>query len=89
LSEDGRPVAVMILRRNVLIGGTTGAGKSGILNIILATLAACADTEIWGIDLKGGMELQPWAGCLTRLATPTRVGRHPRHETRQRDNHAP
>ena len=29
LFEDGRPVRVVILRRNVLIGGTTGAGKSG------------------------------------------------------------
>jgi S-DNA-T family DNA segregation ATPase FtsK/SpoIIIE len=24
---------------------------------------------VWGIDLKGGMELRPWAGCLGRLAT--------------------
>ena len=23
----------------------------------------------WGIDMKGGMELQPWADTLTRLAT--------------------
>ena len=59
----------MILRRNVLIGGTTGAGKSGLVNVILAALAACGDVVIWGIDLKGGMELQPWAQCLTRLAT--------------------
>jgi S-DNA-T family DNA segregation ATPase FtsK/SpoIIIE len=69
LFEDGRPARVMLLRRNVLIGGTTGSGKSGILNIILAFLAACADVIIWGIDLKGGMELQPWARCLHRLAT--------------------
>jgi DNA segregation ATPase FtsK/SpoIIIE, S-DNA-T family len=70
LSEDGRPVAVLVLRRNVLIGGTTGAGNSGILNILLAALVACRDVEIWAVDLKGGMELQPWAGCLGRpLAT--------------------
>jgi S-DNA-T family DNA segregation ATPase FtsK/SpoIIIE len=70
LSEDGQPVTITILRRNVLIGGTTGAGKSGILNIILAVLVACRDVEIWAVDLKGGMELQPWAGCLDRpLAT--------------------
>jgi S-DNA-T family DNA segregation ATPase FtsK/SpoIIIE len=24
---------------------------------------------IWGVDLKGGMELQPWAACIGRLAT--------------------
>jgi S-DNA-T family DNA segregation ATPase FtsK/SpoIIIE len=69
LSEDGRAVLVKILRRNILIGGTTGSGKSGIVNIILAVLAACGDVEIWGVDLKGGMELKPWAICMTRIAT--------------------
>ncbi len=69
LFEDGRPARVLILRRNVLIGGTTGAGKSGIVNVILAALAGCADVVIWGVDLKGGMELGPWAQCLARLAT--------------------
>lgn len=24
---------------------------------------------LWGVDLKGGMELRPWASCLDRLAT--------------------
>jgi DNA segregation ATPase FtsK/SpoIIIE, S-DNA-T family len=69
LSEDGRPVRVLIVRRNVLIGGIAGAGKSGILNVIIATLAACRDVVLWGVDLKGGMELQPWAACFGRLAT--------------------
>jgi DNA segregation ATPase FtsK/SpoIIIE, S-DNA-T family len=69
ISEDGQPVRILILRRNVLIGGTTGSGKSGVLNIIIATLAACADVVLWGIDLKGGMELQPWADCFEKLAT--------------------
>jgi S-DNA-T family DNA segregation ATPase FtsK/SpoIIIE len=72
LFEDGRPVRAVILRRNVLIGGTTGAGKSGIVNVILAYLAACADVTIWGVDLKGGMELQPWAACMEKLATTPR-----------------
>ena len=69
LTEDGRPVRVLLLRRNVLIGGIAGAGKSGILNVIIATLAACPDVVLWGVDLKGGMELQPWAACFGRLAT--------------------
>jgi S-DNA-T family DNA segregation ATPase FtsK/SpoIIIE len=31
---------------------------------------ACGDVEVWGVDLKGGMELQPWANCRGRpLAT--------------------
>jgi DNA segregation ATPase FtsK/SpoIIIE, S-DNA-T family len=72
LFEDGRPVAVSMLRRNELVGGTTGAGKSGVLNVQIAFLAACTDVEVWGIDLKGGMELQPWANSITRLATTPR-----------------
>ena len=69
VTEDGRPVRVLLLRRNALIGGIAGAGKSGILNLIIAALAACNDVVLWGIDLKGGMELQPWAACFDRLAT--------------------
>jgi DNA segregation ATPase FtsK/SpoIIIE, S-DNA-T family len=68
LSEDGRPVRVLLLRRNVLIGGIMGSGKSGILNLIIANLAACRDVILWGIDMKGGMELQPWATCFEKLA---------------------
>ena len=57
------------MRRNVLVGGIAGAGKSGILNVIIANLAGCRDVVLWGVDLKGGMELQPWAACFDRLAT--------------------
>ncbi len=68
LSEDGQPVRVLFLRRHALIGGTTGAGKSGIVNVVLAHLVACRDVVIWAVDLKGGMELRPWAPCIQRLA---------------------
>jgi S-DNA-T family DNA segregation ATPase FtsK/SpoIIIE len=47
----------------------SGSGKSGVLNVILGNLVACPDVVLWGIDLKGGMELRPWASCLDRLAT--------------------
>jgi hypothetical protein len=41
-------------------------GKFGIVNVILAALAACRDVviSIWGVDLNGGMELQPWTTCI-------------------------
>jgi S-DNA-T family DNA segregation ATPase FtsK/SpoIIIE len=68
ISEDGRPVRVLLLRRNALVGGIMGSGKSGILNVIIATLAACRDVVLWGVDLKGGMEFEPWAACFDRLA---------------------
>jgi S-DNA-T family DNA segregation ATPase FtsK/SpoIIIE len=67
--EDATPVRVSFLRRHALVGGIAGSGKSGILNVIVANLAACADVVLWGIDLKGGMELRPWVACLDRLAT--------------------
>jgi S-DNA-T family DNA segregation ATPase FtsK/SpoIIIE len=67
--EDATTVRVPLLRRHVLIGGTTDSGKSGVLNVVLGNLAACSDVVLWGIDLKGGMELRPWASCLARLAT--------------------
>jgi len=69
LFEDGQAAKVLLLRRNVLVGGIIDSGKSGILNVILGNLAACRDVVIWGIDLKGGMELGPWESCLERLAT--------------------
>lgn len=69
LFEDAEPVAVSLLRRHALLGGIAGSGKSGVLNVILGNLVACPDVALWGIDLKGGMELRPWAPCLERLAT--------------------
>jgi S-DNA-T family DNA segregation ATPase FtsK/SpoIIIE len=67
--EDATDVGVPMLRRHVLIGGIAGAGKSGVLNAVVGNLVACPDVVLWGIDLKGGMELRPWAPCLARLAT--------------------
>jgi hypothetical protein len=67
--EDTDPCRVLFLRRHALFAGTTGSGKSGGLNVLMGTLAACRDVVIWAIDLKNGMELQPWAPCIDRLAT--------------------
>jgi S-DNA-T family DNA segregation ATPase FtsK/SpoIIIE len=62
--EDGSPVLVPLAWRHVLIGGATGSGKSGLLNVLLAVLTGCPDVIVWGVDLKAGMELRPWAPCL-------------------------
>ncbi len=66
--EDAAPAKVLLLRRHALLGGTTGSGKSGGLNVVMGNLAACYDVVIWAIDLKRGMELRPWAPCIARLA---------------------
>ena len=67
--EDATPCRVLFLRRHGLAGGATGGGKSGWLNVLMGNLVACEDVVIWGIDLKRGMELGPWAACIDRLAT--------------------
>jgi S-DNA-T family DNA segregation ATPase FtsK/SpoIIIE len=67
--EDAQPCRVPFLRRHAIFGGSTGTGKSGGLNVLMANLTACADVVIWAIDLKKGMELKPWAPCIGRLAT--------------------
>ena len=67
--EDASPCRVLFMRRHGMFGGTTGSGKSGGLNVLMGNLVACRDVVIWGIDLKKGMELGPWASCIDRLAT--------------------
>jgi S-DNA-T family DNA segregation ATPase FtsK/SpoIIIE len=67
--EDATPARVLLLRRHGLLGGVSGSGKSGGLNVLMGNLTACTDVVIWAIDLKRGMELGPWASCIARLAT--------------------
>ncbi|MBO2436920.1 cell division protein FtsK [Actinomadura nitritigenes] len=67
--EDATSARVLLLRRHGLIGGVAGSGKSGGINVLMGNLSACSDVVIWAIDLKRGMELQPWASCIDRLAT--------------------
>lgn len=66
--EDASSCRVSFLRRHAMFAGTTGSGKSGGLNALIGNLAACRDVVIWAIDLKKGMELQPWQACIDRLA---------------------
>jgi hypothetical protein len=67
--EDATTARVLLLRRHGLIGGVAGSGKSGGINVLMGNLTACPDVVIWAIDLKRGMELQPWSSCIDRLAT--------------------
>ena len=74
--EDAAPCRVLFLRRHVLFGGATSAGKSSGINVLMGNLAACRDVVIWAIDLKKGMELGPWASCIDRLAITPDEARH-------------
>jgi S-DNA-T family DNA segregation ATPase FtsK/SpoIIIE len=69
LFDNGDTVRLVLIGEHVLIGGTMGRGKSGLLNAIMAALSVCADVVVWGIDMKLGLELLPWLPVLGRLAT--------------------
>jgi DNA segregation ATPase FtsK/SpoIIIE, S-DNA-T family len=67
--EDGDLVAIRLVGEHVLTAGTTGRGKSGVLNAFMAELSSRTDVVLWGIDMKRGLELAPWRPVLDRLAT--------------------
>ena len=67
--EDGDAVCTRLVGQHVLIAGTMGRGKSGVLNAIMAELSGRTDVVLWGIDMKRGLELAPWRPVLDRLAT--------------------
>lgn len=59
-NEIGDIVEMLWREIHVLLSGTTGAGKSNLLAVLLAQLTRCNDTIIWMIDLKGGRTAKPW-----------------------------
>lgn len=77
LREDGSEKRINLWTarggRHVLVGGMTGSGKSGLLNLLWGSLALCRDVVQWGIDLKGGVELGPWQACFDWVVK-TRAG---------------
>lgn len=73
--ETAQPVDFELI--NTLIAGTTGGGKSGVLNAILCKLMRNPKIAILGIDLKpGGIELRPYERVMAHLAiTPAQAKR--------------
>lgn len=61
-----RPATVRLGVGHILVAGSTGAGKSTVLNAILAAAAPRRDVCIVGIDPKR-VELSPWAPRLAAL----------------------
>jgi DNA segregation ATPase FtsK/SpoIIIE, S-DNA-T family len=59
IDEDGRRVEVTLIYRNLLIGGEPGAGKSSLLNTVIARAALCTDCQLWLFDGKR-VELGLW-----------------------------
>jgi len=64
--EDGRPVRVPLIYRNMLLAGEPGAGKSVGLNNIVAHAALAIDCRLWLFDGKI-VELGLWRSCADRF----------------------
>jgi S-DNA-T family DNA segregation ATPase FtsK/SpoIIIE len=61
---------VLFLLVNTLIGGMTGSGKSGVVNVIIRALARMPQVAVLGIDMKpGAPELGKWRKVMHALAT--------------------
>lgn len=56
---DGSWLEELLGDFNVFIAGTTGAGKSNLLNVLIAILTMCEDVVVWVIDTKGRL-VAPW-----------------------------
>lgn len=56
--------------RLTLIGGKKGAGKTNLINVLMASLAACNNVVIWAVDIaKSGRAFSNWLPCIDWLAT--------------------
>jgi DNA segregation ATPase FtsK/SpoIIIE, S-DNA-T family len=68
LFETGEKVLFKLV--NTVIGGTTGSGKSGVVNMVIRALARIPTVAILGIDMKpGAPELGKWRKVMHALAT--------------------
>lgn len=67
LFETGEAILFKLV--NTLVAGATGAGKSGVINVIIRALARVPTVAIVGIDMKpGAPELGKWEGVMHALA---------------------
>ncbi len=69
IDESGQAVYVPIIYRNMLIGGEPGAGKSSLLNTIVAHAALSADCRLCLLDGKQ-VELGLWEDCADDFVGP-------------------
>ena len=69
IDEFGQPVRVPMIYRNMLIGGEPGAGKSALLNAIVAHAALSLDCRLVLLDGKQ-VELGQWRRLRGRVRRP-------------------
>lgn len=58
--DDASALRLLLREIHMLVSGTTGSGKSNLMNLIVSQLAHCVDNVTWMIDLKGGRTGKPW-----------------------------
>jgi len=69
MDEDGQPVTVGLVERNVLFGSEPGGGKSVAQSQLVAAAALDPDADLYLFDGKR-VELAPWAPCAVRTVGP-------------------
>jgi hypothetical protein len=67
--EDGSEVTLTLPERNLLLGGEPGAGKSNVLQLLVAVGALDPSVRLTLIDPKL-VELAVWQGSAARLVGP-------------------
>jgi S-DNA-T family DNA segregation ATPase FtsK/SpoIIIE len=72
IDEFGLPVLIRLIWRNLLIGGEPGAGKSALLNVLVAYAALCANCKLILLDGKQ-VELGQWRRCAEEFVGPNIV----------------
>lgn len=72
--SGGAPVEVTLFGEHMLVAGAAGRGKTGMMNVVTAELAARRDVVMWGIDCRDGLELAPWQVVLDRWAVSADEG---------------
>jgi len=69
IDEFGDPVRVPMIYRNMLIGGEPGAGKSALLNVVVAHAALSLDCQLVLLDGKQ-VELGQWRARAGEFVGP-------------------
>ena len=58
IDEFGQPIDLPMIYRNILIGGEPGAGKSAVLNAVVAHAALSTEAVVTRIDQLPNLEEQ-------------------------------
>ena len=69
VDEDGKVICLGLRERSLLIGGLPGGGKSGVVNLVVATAASDPRRRLWLFDGKV-VELAPYGAVAHRIVGP-------------------